>query len=647
MGSRPTIRKTLRRITAVTAWLLAATFILSGAVLVVSGLPSSRAPFPSSHHAPIQFGAAERQAASASLARGEGPAVGHPSTLPISPGGYTWTNVSSALSNAPSGRVGSLTWDASDGYVLLFGWATIGHSLNDTWSFVNGNWTNLTASVGTSPPQSEYQSLTFDPSSQKVVMFYPYFNATWTYHNKVWANITGTAGAHPPAAMYAQFVTDSTDNEALYFGGQQLYGPSIPHDTWAFKNGTWSNITGASPFQFGNIQLPIASDDPADHGVLAVALSVWHSTSPALVKPTTFLFSGGTWTNLTPSVSAEPPMTELATMAYLPSISTVVFESDLTLNSTGNVVSLIGLTWEFSHGSWTNVTAATGVQPDDGIITTSAVDPGRGTMVMFSGERLISPAVYPATWLFSAPPVVTASASKSVIDAGQSVTLTGTVSLGAAPFGLSWNPGDGSSPTNASLSISHSYSKVGETTATFTVRDEVGHAAAATASFYVNPALVVSANATPASANNGTWVALVSQVTGGSAPFTYAWSLGDGATGTTPSLAHAYSHSGNYTVNVTVTDAAGAVQSATFVVAVHAAPAPSHPASSGSSSVSLTSGTGLGLLLGILVLLVVVVVLAVLLMRRPKSPPGTLTPYASTPPASPAPPPGAGGPPGS
>jgi hypothetical protein len=139
-------------------------------------------------------------------------------------------------------------------------------------------------------------------------------------------------------------------------------------------------------------------------------------------------------------------------------------------------------------------------------------------------------------------------------------------------------------------------------------------------------------------------VAFASQVTGGTAPWTYAWTLGDGSTSAAPSFGHVYARAGNYSVALNVTDGAGAMKTVAFVVDVHVVAVP-HPASGSSGSVSLTSGTGLYLLLGLLILLVLVVVLAALLARRPRSPPGTLQPYPTTPSSSPTPPPGAAGPP--
>ncbi|MCI4318466.1 MAG: hypothetical protein L3J96_08000, partial [Thermoplasmata archaeon] len=303
------------------------------------------------------IGPAQTSAAATSLARGEGPAMGHPSTVPVSPGGYTWTNISSVVTGTtPPARLGTIAWDASDGYVVMWGWASLAGSLRDTWTYLNGTWTNITSTVSASPPISSLPVMTYDPSTQKIVVYSGFNNSTWTYHDKVWTNVTAMAGAHPPSVYYESFVTDSTDNQAVLFGGTNLYSGGANTYTWVYKNGAWSNMSSSAPFHFGRILLPVLADDPADHGVLAVGLSEWMNVSPTLFRPATFLFSGGAWTNLTPTLPLEPAMPYLSGSAYVPAISAVVLMEGLVVNSTGYIGDSAGQTWEFSHGVWTNVT---------------------------------------------------------------------------------------------------------------------------------------------------------------------------------------------------------------------------------------------------------------------------------------------------
>jgi hypothetical protein len=64
-----------------------------------------------------------------------------------------WSNVTKTAGTPPAARFdGSMTYDSADGYVLLFGGAngTL-TTLGDTWTFVHGKWSNISASEPAAP----------------------------------------------------------------------------------------------------------------------------------------------------------------------------------------------------------------------------------------------------------------------------------------------------------------------------------------------------------------------------------------------------------------------------------------------------------------------------------------------------------------
>lgn len=75
-------------------------------------------------------------------------------------------------------------------------------------------------------------------------------------------------------------------------------------------------------------------------------------------------------------------------------------------------------------------------------------------------------------------------------------------------------------------------------------------------------ALAVSTNQT---VNDGS-ASFSATVSGGTAPYRYAWNFGDGSTSTDAAPTHDYRYAGNYTVVLIVTDADGAQQSASVTV---------------------------------------------------------------------------------
>jgi hypothetical protein len=114
--------------------------------------------------------------------RAGGPFYSYPDTWTYSD--YVWTNITGTLTLSPQGRDGgSMVDDTYDGYLLLFGGfnATNG-ALADTWSFVNGEWSELSPAV--SPPQqSAGFGMAFDPPDNEVVLLgtTSLTPVTWTY----------------------------------------------------------------------------------------------------------------------------------------------------------------------------------------------------------------------------------------------------------------------------------------------------------------------------------------------------------------------------------------------------------------------------------------------------------------------------------
>jgi hypothetical protein len=105
-------------------------------------------------------------------------------------------------------------------------------------------------------------------------------------------------------------------------------------------------------------------------------------------------------------------------------------------------------------------------------------------------------------------------------------------------------------------------------------------------------------------------------VSGGTGPFSSAWTLGDGGTATTAAVQHTYV-AGTFTVTLELTDADHHTVNATLQVTVTT---PSSPPGSSHSS------TGYALYLGIGVVVAIVVVVAVLLLLRRKPPAPALPP---------------------
>ena len=119
---------------------------------------------------------------------------------------------------------------------------------------------------------------------------------------------------------------------------------------------------------------------------------------------------------------------------------------------------------------------------------------------------------------------------------------------------FAWNFDDGSSSTE--LNPTHTYQNYGTYDVEFTASSGTSQQVTVVEVTLVKP---LSVNEIEYEVNQGILIAQAS-FTGGVAPYTYNWQLGDGSTLTTQSITHNYLYSGDYQVTLTVTDNEGTEQ---------------------------------------------------------------------------------------
>ena len=468
-----------------------------------------------------------------------------------------------------------MAYDSADGYVVLLGVVsgTTPATGTDMWSFRGGIWQDLLPSP--LPENCPGSTLTYDDRDGYLVYLAapstPWVpcasgNETWTYHAGLWTHLFPAVS---PSGRYGAAVTnDTADGYLLLFGGMSagcLPNNSQCNDTWKFSGGTWTQLhptVSPSVRQESGITY-----DAADRYVLLFG-GVGPSYQPGLND--TWAFSAGSWTQLHPAVS--PPWPEPDALSYDAADREAVFTS--AWNSSGPLQEVV---WTYRGGNWAESLSAA---PPQRLGAQTAFDYADGYLLFFGGYGY---APDQSTWTFLAgvwtnitmviPPLGVASVSVAPanVTVNQFAVLSVTAFGGSPPYTYTYSGlPNGCTSTNNSTLICYPV-EAGRFAVVVTVTDSVGQAVLATAFLTVVPLAIriegFSADPNPAFVNQS--VTFSMSVLGGAPPFTFAYSgLPPGCvSGNVSSLTCRPTWPGTYVVTVEVADSFGL--NGTSVMALH------------------------------------------------------------------------------
>lgn len=524
--------------------------------------------------------------ASVSLAHGLGPADGHAlacsgaelgeyrcSAGPLDRGGSdpqspSWTNLSGPVA-PPRSSYAAMTYDAADRYVVLFGGlSATAYPLDETWTFVNGSWTNITSTAGVAPVARSFMAMTYDAADGYVLAFggssfaactssgSSTCNDTWSFLHGKWNKIPAT----PPYDYSGESVNrfsmtyDVADSYVLATDGM---------DTWRYSAGVWSSFCGSNCTNFipGPDLEGTVAYDASDGYVVFFGSAPCNACAPAYIQGSyTWKFSGGTWTNITATAGTPPPSRVYSSLTSDSSTGGVLLFGGLTNNGSTGFLCLND-TWTFADGVWSQF--STSPSPPGVYAAGVAYDTYESLLVLFGGDSAIGSAGnLNDTWVWgTSPPIgelslaVVPSRPVPGLNASFSVTFAG----GVAPFTYYWSFGDGGS--SSAENPTHAFQSEGFFEVRIWVNDSAGHSVNDSLRVHAyTPLSVSSIEADPNPALLGEAVSFTANATGGTPPYTYSWAFGDGGIGGNLStITHAYSTDGPFEAEVTVSDAARAV----------------------------------------------------------------------------------------
>ena len=483
----------------------------------------------------------------------------------------SWVDLTNYEATPPAARYGAaIASDPSAGFALMFGGESGSTVFGDTWEFENSTWVQVTpptVTASNSPSPRWGASMTFDSGSDSFLLFGGrdaggWMNDTWTWADGNWSELNTTVG--PSARAYATLVDVPADpwNAPILFGGNSL---TALNDTWEFQNGTWTNLTAELPDAPSARYGAGAAYDPT----LAAAVlfggyadPTHGGTGPAA---DTWTFGSAGWAEI-PSATVPTARSDPATV-WDPDTSEVLLYGGV--NGQG---ARLGDLWAWSNSSWTELSASENatLSARSAAAVVGLGEPGAWSMLVFAGSfsTLITG---DDTWLYGsnlalglAGPV----APRNAIDLGQELALSSLPYGGAPPYTFTWTTTGGfcSSVNSSSLTCTPNVpaTELGSALFARVVVTDGTHRSVSSSEFklFVNPVLGANLTFSPPNTVPDVGASLTVTVlsSGGTPPFTFAFqNLPPGCIYYKPGVYRCtLSAAGTFRVSAVVTDATGA-----------------------------------------------------------------------------------------
>jgi hypothetical protein len=492
----------------------------------------------------------------------------------------TYENQTSQNHTPPRRTQAGFTYDAADGYVVMFGGlphveessgdlpknyqgSGFTQLYNDTWIFRNNTWTNITPTHSPGPRRG--LMMEYDPRDGYLVMFggsndVGYLNDTWKFRAGVWTELFPTVA--PPPRRSAGFTYDSTDGELLLFGGHAGSVVTTQYtffnDLWAFTGGNWTLLHPSNPPP-PNAE-PFFAYDPASGQVVLFGgyKAIYPNGTGEFTMWFTWTLYKNKWTNLTTQVAGnQPGPRDGGAFIFDPVTGGLVeFGGDDLIPPLPDV-------WSFKNDQWTEdcaLCAPPGRAGDHG-----TWDPAIGGMITFGPPNAASNTTPAQTWINVSSMAPQLTVTPPQVDLGYGSNFSAQIAGGVQPLNASWNFNDGT-PNVTGWSAYHVYSSVGVHTVSLVVHDGLNLTQVTNYTEYVNATPVVgSIRATPWGPGFSTArVSASLAALTGTPPFRFVYSFGDGQTkplygvkANHTSFDHLYMSTGMFSPGVVITDAFG------------------------------------------------------------------------------------------
>ena len=178
-------------------------------------------------------------------------------------------------------------------------------------------------------------------------------------------------------------------------------------------------------------------------------------------------------------------------------------------------------------------------------------------------------ASYSLTETVNPDPSVVIHVVHNPTDVGIWVNFSASISGGTPGYTYAWTVNGEAYTTSY---VNYTFTSSGTYTVSLTITDANGNQASNTVNEVVNPDPSVVIQVKYATVDQGINDTLFAQVTGGSSPFNYTWSLGSKTINYSQEFHLQFADTGSYTVNLTVTDSLGEQTASSITIKVIAKP---------------------------------------------------------------------------
>src|SRR3989441_2847477 len=383
----------------------------------------------------------------------------------------------------------------------------------------------------------------------------------------------------------------------------QETGAAAP--TSIVENGFSPTINVAGPFNFQVSVAPTGATVAAGSGTTATVMATLLSgTTQSVSFSATGQPAGSTVTllptscsptctsqmSITTSASTPPgtfPITITGTATggvasmttfTLIVIPPVVFAVTISCPLTGSVGTAVACTATSSGGTGTVTFAwtATGGSPASGTgASFSPIYSVKGTVsISVTGTDSATPTPHTntksASVMIGALPVAIVQTVPTTGTVNAPVSVSASASGGTSPYVFSWSFGDGTANV-LGATPSHNYATKGTFTVKVNATDTNGVIVSASSTILISALPVTVTPTVPTGGTVGTSVSVSAIASGGTSPYAFSWSFGDGSAKVTGATAtHTYTAKGTFTVKVNATDNNGVIGSNSAMITIAA-----------------------------------------------------------------------------